>query len=247
MKTEKKCRGIGKALDHGCGEMIDVERYGKANRKFGLGISCGCYKLWLLNTDEGLDIISKQSIKSSGSYADGLIKAAEQQKREKAPLLHSNRYRGYLQDEINKLSRMIDILFGHDTCIDCNKPFTQAMDRDAGHFKSKGHNLSLRYNLHNVHSQKSSCNSNGLGGGKSLGYYRGLVSRYGENYAEFVDKGMQIRYHYLGLKNSEIPEKLKIVRGIIKNFETFDFVDSIQARQICNKIIGLYTEDLPPL
>ena len=247
MKTEKKCKGTGKAIGYGCEKIVPVAMYDKPNRKYGLGISCGCYKKWLTESEEGREIVQKTTLKYAGSTLKQKIKEAEDQRREKSPEIDPKKWYATLQSEINKLARMIDIKFGYDGCIDCGKPFTQGRDRDGGHFKSRGHNPSLRYNLHNIHSQKSSCNSNGLGGGKTLGYYRGLQQRYGDHYAEYIDKQLQITYHYIGVRPNEIRDYLKIVRQIIRNFDTFQWSDSIVARDQCNTMIGIYHEQYASL
>jgi hypothetical protein len=161
-----------------------------------------------------------------------------QQRKKKIDIeINPSKYKKMLQDEINKLARMIDNRF-ELMCIDCGKPFGN--QQDGGHFKSVGSNASIRFNLHNIHSQKSDCNKNGLGGGRERQYYDGLINRYGKDYAEFVDIELQKNYKYLGLKNHEIPEKLKIVRGIIRDFETYVFDNPKHAREVLNKIIGIY-------
>jgi len=151
--------------------------------------------------------------------------------------INPSKYKKMLQEDINKLARMIDNSFNLN-CIDCDKPFGK--QQDGGHFKSVGSNASIRFNLHNIHSQKSECNQNGIGGGRERQYYDGLIKRYGQEYAELVDLELQKKYKYLGLKNHEIPEKLKIVRGLIRDFDTFHFENPKQARDVLNKIIGIY-------
>ena len=133
---------------------------------------------------------------------------------------------------------MIDLKLGYVVCIDCDKPFGK--QQDGGHFNSKGDNGTLRWNLHNIHSQKSDCNRNGLGGGRRLEYFRGLVKRYGVEYAEMVDTGLQVKYKYLGLTNKEVGEKLILVNKLIRDFDTFQLRDGIQAREMFNNLIGIY-------
>ncbi len=151
---------------------------------------------------------------------------------------NTKKYKLTLAAECQKLARIIDAKFGF-YCIDCNRPFGN--QTDGGHFNSKGKNMSIAYNLHNIHSQRSECNQNGLGGGRERQYYDGLVSRYGKEYAEMVDIGLQKKYKYIGLMSHELPNKIKIVRSIIRTFDTYKFKDSIQARETLNKIIGIYT------
>lgn len=142
-----------------------------------------------------------------------------------------------LQQEINKLARMIDNRFKYD-CIDCKRPFGK--QQDGGHFHSVGAHPALRYNLHNIHSQRSECNCNGLGGGRMLEYYEGLVERYGLDYAIKIRYQNVIDFKILKLTEHEIVEKLAIVRKLIRYFETFSFPDSRAAREVLNNLIGIY-------
>lgn len=238
MKTEKKCRGTGKALGHGCGKMVPVEMFGKANRKYGIGISCGCWQNWLINTQEGSEHIQKNAIASKRKNEKQAQQEWNETKRRKRPYTHYKENKKALNDEIQKLARMIDARYGHTTCIDCGRPFGNQID--GGHFHSKGSNPSIRLNLHNIHSQRSECNQNGLGGGRERGYMIGLEQRYGKEYAEMVDTEIVRKYPYIGLKEQDIADKLKLVRKLVREFETFQFKDAIHAREQLNQIIGIY-------
>lgn len=164
-------------------------------------------------------------------------KANDKEKKEKAPYLNPLKYKGILAKECQHLARLIDLKFNYN-CIDCDKPFGN--QQDGGHFNSKGKNMSLAWNLHNIHSQRSECNCNGLGGGRERQYYDGLIKRYGNEYAEMVDIGIQVKYRYVGLKENEIAEKIAIVRKLIRDFDTFVFEDGKHAREVLNKLIGIY-------
>lgn len=148
------------------------------------------------------------------------------------------KYKKKLQDNINKLARMVDERFKLDTCIDCGKPFGK--QKDGGHFNSVGSNPTLRFNLHNIHTQKSDCNQNGLGGGRRLEYYRGLAERYNQEYADYVDTGLQIKYKYLGLSEQDIYDKYILTNKLIRDFNTFAMKDPRQGRELLNKLIGIY-------
>ncbi len=163
------------------------------------------------------------------------------EKKEKAPYLYPRKYKNVLAQEIQKLARMIDNVF-YDTCIDCGKPYGK--QQDGGHFNSKGKNMSIAWNLHNIHSQKSDCNRNGLGGGRERQYYDGLIARYGIVYAKYVDIGLQKEFQYIGLLDNEIAEKLAIVRKLIRDFDTFKLSSSISARCMFNTLIGIYKTDI---
>lgn len=236
MKTHKKCRGTGKALNHGCGEIVPVELYGKANRKYGLGLSCGCYGTWLRTTEEGKEQIKKTLI----SVKKKSEKEERRQLKEKKIDLYGKENRAKMNLACQKLSRLIDKAHGNHTCIDCHLPLDFHYKTDAGHFHTKGSNPSIAWNLHNIHAQYSSCNQNGLGGGKDLAYYEGLQKRYGNEYADYVRHDIVRLYPKLGLSNREVWEKLQIVKKLIRDFETFNFKDSLQARDLLNTMIGIY-------
>jgi hypothetical protein len=164
------------------------------------------------------------------------------EKKNRSIGLYTRKDKTELQKLINKLARMIDNYFEFNCCIDCGKPFGNQID--GGHFIGVGANESLRYNLHNIHSQKSDCNQNGLGSGKQLQYLRGIEKRYGAIYGEYLEFKQQNYYPLIKLTSSEIIERKKIVSGLIRNFNTFTFENPIQARQMMNLIIGIYTKDV---
>ena len=164
-------------------------------------------------------------------------KSWRREKRQKLPELYPRKYRGLFQDEINKLARMIDNELGYHACIDCGETLIGIPQVDGSHFKNVGSNLSVRYNLHNIHSSKSDCNQ--YHGGKKLGYREGITKRYSKAYLDRMD-GLGLIYKDIKLTNKEIGEKLKIVRKLIREFETFNIQDGIKARDLFNKIIGIY-------
>lgn len=141
-----------------------------------------------------------------------------------------------LQDEINKLSRMIDVKFEFP-CISCGN--INPVKYDAGHRISVGAFISIRYNLHNVHRQCSK-NCNLSLSGNPDGYDQGLIKRYGLKYKNFVKYELRKTYDYINLGGVDYPEKIKLVRKLIRDFDTFQLIDGVQARDLFNKIIGIY-------
>ncbi|MFT5724143.1 MAG: hypothetical protein ACI9JN_001260 [Bacteroidia bacterium] len=249
MKTHKKCNGTGIALGHGCGELVEQIKYGRANRKYGLGLSCGCLKDWMKSTDQGRDFAVKQGLSNVRKQETQRKEESNESLKEMRIESYGKENRGLLNAATQKLSRLIDIACGINNCVDCGFPFHEdtskkfgKANRDAGHYHSKGSNASIAWNLHNLHSQASPCNSNGIGGGKQLGYYEGLISRYGQEYADFVRYDIVRLYPKLGLSNREVFEKLTLVRAIIKNFDTYVISDSLSMRRMFNLIIGIYSE-----
>lgn len=164
-------------------------------------------------------------------------KESQEWNKEKAVIkidTHSKEYRNTLQAEINKLSRIIDAKF-YTTCIDCGREFGKQVD--AAHYHSRGANSSLRYNLHNLHSSASNCNQ--FSDTHKEGYLRGLESRYGPEYKELV-MSLPQQYPEMKISNTEVVEKLKVVRMLIRTHHTFKFDTAVEYREMFNKIIGLY-------
>lgn len=150
--------------------------------------------------------------------------------------VNDGKWKKTLQDEINKLSREIDKMFGNVTCIDCDKTFGNQID--AAHYHSRGENSTLKYHLHNLHSARSDCNQ--YSAKHKQGYAEGLKSRYGLKYATFVIDELPPLIPYIKVTGKDAHEKLVIVRKLIRTLHTFKFKDAIDAREKCNKIIGIY-------
>ncbi len=148
---------------------------------------------------------------------------------------HAKEYKKSLQNEINKLSRMIDLKFGYVTCIDCSKPYGK--QQDAAHFHGRGSNSTLRYHLHNLHSANSQCNL--YSDVHHVNYKVGLENRYGKEYLQYVED-LKVNIKEIHLTNKDVVEKLKIVRDIIRHFDTYQFETSLDARTILNGLIGIY-------
>jgi len=163
-------------------------------------------------------------------------KRAKKEHKELKIKVYEKENKKYLQDEINKLSRLIDLKFGYTTCIDCNKPFNA--QTDAAHYHSRGANSTLRYHLDNLHSARSNCNQ--YSDTHKSGYAIGLIERYGKKYADYVMNEMPLKYSYIKLSPVEVYEKLALVRKLIRDFDSYKFESSLQARKQLNKIIGIY-------
>ena len=189
------------------------------------------YQRWLLETEKGQAHIRKQQAK-----ATKIVKSEQAKKDLEAKIKYKpENYQAALQIEINKLSKMIDASFNYHDCICCNNILNASIN--AAHFHSVGSNATVRYNLHNVHSARTHCNN--YSAEHKSGYILGLEARYGKEYLEKV-QSLVIQYSHIGLKSNEIYEKLGLVRKIIRNFSTYKFESSVQAREMLNKIIGIY-------
>lgn len=140
-----------------------------------------------------------------------------------------------LGEQSRLLARNIDNRFGY-LCIDCGKPYGK--QQDAAHLHNSGGNENITYNLHNLHSARSYCNR--FSSEHKVGYREGIEKRYGKDYLDYIDNEIPLKYSYVGLSNSEIAEKLKIVRKLNRTFDTYTLKDGKQARDLFNKIIGIY-------
>jgi hypothetical protein len=161
--------------------------------------------------------------------------ANDQTKRIKV-VVYEKENKKYLQNEINKLARMIDAKFGYDTCICCHRGF--GAQTDGCHFHSVGSNPTLRYNLDQIHSGSSYCND--YSNTHLSGYKEGLATRYSKEYQDYVVNQLPILYKEIHLTAHDIAEKLVIVRRLIRELPKMNFKDAMEARSELNKEIGIY-------
>lgn len=142
-----------------------------------------------------------------------------------------------LQDEINKTARLIDRGWG---CISCNSMSTP----QAGHLHSKKSNPAIRYNLHNLWTQDTHCNS--WKSGNELKYLAGIREHFGKEYMEFIQFDIVRLYPVLKLTIDEIKDKLKIVRAenrkLEKHTEKFTIEQRKGLRTFYNQVFGMYNE-----
>ena len=68
-----------------------------------------------------------------------------------------------------------------------------------------------------------------------------MIERYGKEYADYVRFELP-KTPVVKLLSNEIVEKLKIVRELIRNVDTFIFKDGKEGRKILNKLIGIYPD-----
>lgn len=171
----------------------------------------------------------RQSIKRA-------VKETNRELRQRKIVTHTDNYRKDLQDETNKLARMIDLKFWN-CCVDCDLPFRTDRQQHGAHFNDVGGHNSVRYHLDNIHAATAQCNEHSSK--HKVGYAIGLETRYGKEYLEMV-QGLPAKYPKIKLLDFEVVEKLKIVRKLIRTFDTFKFENAIQAREQLNKIINIY-------
>lgn len=158
-------------------------------------------------------------------------------KKRKPILVEDNKkvpeFKNDLQKEINKIARLID---GDLPCISCGTQ--NPVQYAGGHRKSVGSHPNIRYHLDNIHKQCNNyCNKN-LSGNPD-GYDSGLLKRYGPEYLGNV-LNLTLKHKELKITKNELIEKIAISRRIIRDFSTFQFEDTLQARHQINKILNIY-------
>lgn len=143
----------------------------------------------------------------------------------------------YLQNEINKIVRLIDI--GHP-CISSSLPYGKYFP-NAGHYFGVGAHPALRYNLLNIFNQSKKDNDEL--GGKGSTYGLGLKETFGEDIRNSIED-LVAKYPTLRLSPEEAKEKLSVARKIVKELQednkTYDTRQRIELRIILNNRIGLY-------
>lgn len=142
MIESKKCKGQGKAKSvKGCGKMVQV-----AYRKYGLCQSC--YAGFILNTDYGMLLLERATLKATKPRKD-LEKASKERKERNGltTLLES------VKTACHKYIRLRD---KGKPCISCGHPYHS--DHQAGHFYKAELFSSLKYNEYNINGQCQKCN-----------------------------------------------------------------------------------------
>jgi hypothetical protein len=85
-----------------------------------------------------------------------------------------------------------------DGCISCGKQFEAGKlggSCDAGHYRSKGSAIHLRFDPRNVHAQCKHCNDAKGKAGNPVGYRRGLILKIGLEAVEALECDQEPRKH----------------------------------------------------
>ena len=121
--------------------------------------------------------------------ADKGIKALNKDRKQQAKahkLKDGARQRALTQTVINRLCLALD---AGRPCISCGRPDGGPRKRNAGHFKSRGSNSFLRFDLRNIHAQCINCNL--YQSGNIEGYRQGLAQRHGSAIVDYLDTSPQ--------------------------------------------------------
>jgi hypothetical protein len=92
------------------------------------------------------------------------------------------------QAAVNKLCLLLDKGL---PCISCGRPDGGPRKRNASHFKSRGSNSFLRFDLANIHASCVVCNL--YQSGNIEGYRSGLAQRHGSAMVDYLDSAPRVK------------------------------------------------------
>lgn len=235
MKKEKRCKGTGKALGHGCLTMQPYTYGNSLNHTYGLARTCKCFQKWAVSTPEGQELISKTTLRAKKQVAK------EERKKTRAEKEALKDWKKDLQIKVQHIARLID---NHQPCLTLTpeqvKKIRKKPKMDGGHIYTKGGNSQMRFNLHNIHRQSS--RSNRLQADDPL-MREGIIREYGQEYMDFISS----------LRSFEVPKLsqleykeayyrcLIIINALKKEDKVFGQYDRIMMRNRFNYEIGIYT------
>jgi hypothetical protein len=173
---------------------------------------------------------------------------AKNEKREKTKIKKELReaaktistYRKELQIIINKIVREIDAGFN---CISSSRAYKT--NDQAGHYYSVGAYPNLRFNLHNIYSQ--SVADNLYKSGNPIGYTKGLIDTFGEEWIKIVTK-LPEEYRTIKLDKEDIKQSILNAKDFLKIVQEYKKENELMTshriylRNLGNKTIGIYAE-----
>jgi len=232
----KRCKGTGKAINFvGCNDL-------QLNRKYGLGIKCGCFAKFLYETKEGSEIIEKNTLRAKNNIDRKNNQEWKEEKKtfKKNDKKYQKSRRGVLQDLINEIARFIDF---DNTCMMCEIPLTRGVDEIHGcHYHSVGSNESLRYNLFNDWLGCYPCNK--PKGGNKDGYDETLIKHYGEEKWEYIKFEIKRKYQSINLSANDIEDLIIKAREIRNELKKDLFKRTLEERwelrQEINEKLNIY-------
>ena len=137
---KKSCKGSGKAKDfNGCGQDVFKRVY---------GLCQSCYAKWLYNTPEGLEKLSKATLKVKQPKLDLAKAKAEKAKKNTLQSLLIN-----VRTVCHEYIRLRD---KGKPCVSCGQSWSS--DHQAGHWKKAELYPSLKFDERNIHNQCQGCN-----------------------------------------------------------------------------------------
>ena len=214
--NKKKCKGTGKALGCGCGELVYTHKY---------GLCKDCFKDWLFS-EAGKETLNKSIIR-------GKKKSHIEKKKEFKKLkIESKSIASLIQEARQPFQKLIRIRDHGQNCICCDGPLSfNISDYDAGHYLKAELYTGLIFHPDNVHAQTVYCNK--YSHGNESGYSEGLKRRIGISRYNSLNESKDSlksfkwdRYKLIELKEYYIKE-LRLVEKGLKNIEEVDLTKGI--------------------
>jgi len=209
----KRCKGTGKAKGCGCGEIKVIFRY---------GLCVICYKDFLFNSPEGIEILRKSRI-TGKKRAD-----KEEKQRKNREKLENKSIQTLINQAKTPFQKLIRIRDHGKNCICCDRPLPFNIgDYDAGHFLKAELYTGLIFHPDNVFGQLKHCNK--YEHGNENGYMGGLIKRIGiERYNHLNDvkntlKEYKFSKEQLIKMKKYYNKELKSVEKGLKNINDVDF------------------------
>lgn len=162
-----------KICKKGSGKAIGFPGCGSESWKLEYGLCPGCLYDFFTQTEPGKIIFEKRKIKVK----------AKNWKEEKAKMKESVKTLSDYENEAKKsFQKFIRLRDAGKPCISCYK---HKEFYDGGHFKKAEIYSGVIFHEMNCHAQCRKCNR--FLNGNELNYRKGLIMRYGEEYANFVE------------------------------------------------------------
>lgn len=198
---EKKCKGTGRAKGNGCGKL-------QLLRKYGLGVKCGCYAKWLLNTTEGKETVKKH-------FKRATVKVAKDKSRQSREQKEQNKSIAKLKQEARAVfQRWIRIRDSDLLCVCCGN---DSETWDAGHYYKAELYSGVIFHEMNVNKQRVYCNRH-LHGNEGE-YRKRLIEKYGLSKVEELDR-IAIETKHKKWTREELKDIKSEYQRRIKNIET---------------------------
>lgn len=227
---QKKCKGTGKCIGHGCNMPVFAYKF---------GLCRDCFIKWSYSTLEGEEflktlVIKSRKINQKEAKKEQSIKK-EENRQKKIELMGVDKYRAeVVQPIINEIARLID--YG------CPCIATGLYDgkKNGGHFIAVGSNRTLALNLMNIYMQ--SYESNGPKGGDNQLFRQGLIDTYGQEHLDRVEYLKRTpALHLTKADLIEVKERASTIRLELKNNLKYRTPEErIALRDELNVRIGIY-------
>ena len=170
---EKKCKGTGKASGNGCGALTLFRKY---------GLCQNCFKNWLLNTENGREMISRTALKSS-------VKVKKEMKQEATKANREQKEKGksiaaLILESRKPYQQWIRMRDANNSCISCGQITSEIWD--SGHFKKAELYTGMIFDERNCSKQCRKCNTY-LNGNEGE-YRKRLIEKHSQEWMDELDR-----------------------------------------------------------